>query len=205
MDDAKISRGRLILVCGASGSGKSSLAEALGEAIGCANILHQDNYFLKPFLSYKERVDDSFEGPAHVDWPRLRRDVREALEKSDKSIVEGHLVAADEESAYAAARCDQWLRQCDNASLVVLLRCPPELCKTRRLQRRPREVAEAQELSDYIDRFVLPAFLKYGQPALDALEESCRESSTSVLTFDAAITTVAEQLEILRLAMGDVT
>ncbi|CAL1169243.1 unnamed protein product [Cladocopium goreaui] len=192
MDDAKISRGRLILVCGASGSGKSSLAEALGEAIGCANILHQDNYFLKPFLSYKERVDDSFEGPAHVDWPRLRRDVREALEKSDKSIVEGHLVAADEELAH-------------QASLVVLLRCPPELCKTRRLQRRPREVAEAQELSDYIDRFVLPAFLKYGQPALDALEESCRESSTSVLTFDAAITTVAEQLEILRLAMGDVT
>lgn len=192
MDDAKISRGRLILVCGASGSGKSSLAEALGEAIGCANILHQDNYFLKPFLSYKERVDDSFEGPAHVDWPRLRRDVREALEKSDKSIVEGHLVAADEELAH-------------QASLVVLLRCPPELCKTRRLQCRPREVAEAQELSDYIDRFVLPAFLKYGQPALDALEESCRESSTSVLTFDAAITTVAEQLEILRLAMGDVT
>eukprot|EP00435_Cladocopium_sp_Y103_P071379 s198_g37.t1 len=187
MGDGK--HGRLILVCGASGSGKSSLARALGEAMGCANILHQDNYFMKPFLSYKERVDDSFEGPANVDWPRLRRDVLQALEKESWSIVEGHLVAADEELV-------------NQASLVVLLRCPPELCKMRRLQRRRRAPANAQELADYIDRFVSPAFLKYGQPALEALEETCRATSTPLLTFDTATTTEAQQLENLRLAVG---
>ncbi|CAK9059730.1 unnamed protein product [Durusdinium trenchii] len=151
--------GKLILLCGASGSGKSSLAATLGEAIG-ATLLHQDNYFLKAFVRYQDRVDDSFEGPDHVNWPRLRCDTLEALKASDWVIVEGHLVAGDQELS-------------SHASMVVSLHCPPDLCKARRLQRRKRPEKEEEELADYIDLFVSPAFLRYGRPALDAVEKSC--------------------------------
>ncbi|CAK8989285.1 unnamed protein product [Durusdinium trenchii] len=142
--------GKLILLCGASGSGKSSLAATLGEAIG-ATLLHQDNYFLKAFVRYQDRVDDSFEGPDHVNWPRLRCDTLEALKASDWVIVEGHLVAGDQELS-------------SHASMVVSLHCPPDLCKARRLQRRKRPEKEEEELADYIDLFVSPAFLRSGRP-----------------------------------------
>lgn len=78
---------------------------------------------------YRARLDDAYEGPEHIDWPRLRRDARAA---PGDLVVEGHLVASD-----ALA---------DAASLAVLLRCPPEVCKARRLGRRPRSAEELEEL-----------------------------------------------------------
>ncbi|CAE7319323.1 Ank3 [Symbiodinium natans] len=101
-------RPALILICGPSGSGKSTLAKRLGDELQAA-VIHQDDYFLKPFLRYRDRaalasqaestpsgsqtvqsvcppcptpplpphqskVDDAYEGPANVDWPRLQQD-----------------------------------------------------------------------------------------------------------------------------------
>ncbi|CAE8695947.1 unnamed protein product, partial [Polarella glacialis] len=145
----------LILVCGPSGCGKSTLAEALAFSVQGVALVQQDQFFTRPFVSYSDRSDDSFEGPAHIDWEGLRHSVQLKVESAALVIVEGHLVAVDQELVAMA-------------TLVVTLRCPQDVCKDQRLRRRPRPPQETEELSKYIDRFVWPAFLLYGLPALDS-------------------------------------
>ncbi|CAE7319345.1 unnamed protein product [Symbiodinium natans] len=87
--------------------------------------------------------------------------------------MEGHLLALDEELVSAARLC-------------VILTSTAEVCKSRRLNRRPRPAEELQELEDYFDKYVWPSFVRYGQPALAALEELCRDAGKSLLVLDAA-------------------
>ena len=69
-------------------------------------LLHQDNYFTKPFLPYKKRIDDSYENNSGIDWDRLMVDIQFQLQDASKNdgdgddngahvkivIVEGHLL-----------------------------------------------------------------------------------------------------------------
>ena len=168
----------LVLLCGPSGCGKSSLAAALASAAEASglqcSVVSQDNYFTHRFESYQERADDRFEGPAHIDWAALRRDTAAARQRSGSSgsnqsgercgsrpgfcCVEGHVLATDEVLAAAA-------------SFAVVFEGAEATCRSRRLGRRPRPDEERRVLEKYIVEFVWPAFLRYGRPAQDALEE----------------------------------
>ncbi|CAE7322224.1 udk [Symbiodinium sp. CCMP2592] len=162
----------LILICGPSGSGKSTLAQQLAEQLQ-AVVVHQDHYFLKTFVRYRDRVDDTFEGPENVDWPRLREDVMWHLQQTPV-VAEGHLLAVDQELISAAKLC-------------VILHCTAEVCRSRRLNRRQRPEEELEELADYIDKFVWPSFLQYGQPALTSLEKFCSEAGKPLRVLDASL------------------
>ena len=231
----------LVLICGPSGCGKSSLAKSLAAAlssscssasssssssssssVGGCTVVSQDAYFTQSFESYEGRTDDRFEGPAHVDWAAVRRDVararrqpphrpsspfprrsprrhaatdeRERPEEGGRAaafvVLEGHVAATDGPLAAAA-------------SFAVIFSGSEDTCRARRLGRRARPEKENRVLENYIrtvshpksrasmqqspthpsiysfihsfvgsfSQFVWPAFLKYGKPAQDALEE----------------------------------
>ena len=57
------------------------------------------------------------------------------------------------------------------ASFAVVFEGAEATCRSRRLGRRPRPDEERRVLEKYIVEFVWPAFLRYGRPAQDALEE----------------------------------
>ncbi|CAE7247385.1 unnamed protein product, partial [Symbiodinium microadriaticum] len=138
-----------------------------------AIVVHHDHYFLKTFVRYRDRVDDTFEGPENVDWPRLREDVMWHLQQTPV-VAEGHLLAVDQELISAAKLC-------------VILHCTAEVCRSRRLNRRHRPEEELEELADYIDKFVWPSFLQYGQPALTSLEKFCSEAGKPLRVLDASL------------------
>jgi len=197
----------LCLVTGPSGSGKSSIALELqkqlfvttntnGQQVSVVEVIHQDHYFTKPFLPYKERVDDSFENSSGIDWDCLLADVDSKLagaasrsneddncpEKkhcfnSDASttivIVEGHLLG-DVASLFR--------QKFSTVSILVILlvNCSQESCKQRRLDRRKdRSEDERNELTNYIDDFVWPSFLKYGVDAMNALRQNFSGTTTT--------------------------
>jgi len=185
--------GCVVLICGPSGCGKSTLALALAAAAAPlpAAVVGQDAYFARPFAPYSCRVDDSFEGPEHVDWERLRLAVSEHAKSHRLVAVEGHIVAAD--AALVAM-----------ADLCVILECSHDVCRQRRVNRRERKPEEKLELSKYFDDFVWPAFLKYGLPALGSLQRSCDASGTPVVKLDVAGSRPTQQLvhEILKAGHG---
>eukprot|EP00931_Biecheleriopsis_adriatica_P124482 TRINITY_DN99617_c0_g1_i1.p1 TRINITY_DN99617_c0_g1~~TRINITY_DN99617_c0_g1_i1.p1 ORF type:complete len:226 (+),score=41.14 TRINITY_DN99617_c0_g1_i1:84-680(+) len=176
------SDGLVVLVCGSSGSGKSSLAAMLTKELRDAAVIHQDHYFTQPFMPYKDRTDDSYEGPNHIGFGRLVTDVKQKQAMSPLVVVEGHLVATDKELTSLAA-------------LAVILRCPEDVCKARRLNRRLRSEQETRELEAYIDKYVWPAYLEHGQPALAALEEECEKSGKLCLVFDSPEVSLVEQAQ----------
>jgi uridine kinase len=160
-------------------------------------VIHQDHYFTQPFLSYKERVDDSYENDSGIDWDGLFADVQLQLDGvgddnngdtgSDDGIkmviVEGHLLG------HVAARFREKFFACEKVGvLAVLLEgCSRESCKHRRLERkRERSEEEHRELAKYINDFVWPCFLKYGVPAMDALR---RQFAVEKSTITARTTT----------------
>ena len=201
----------LCLISGPSGSGKTSIASELKNRLSIgfkkkaievdgtdnqsskpgttgiqnpvsAVVIHQDHYFTKPFIPYKERVDNSYENGSGIDWESLMADVQSALEESkygnngiasgDKIptivIVEGHLLGD-------AAALFRERFFCENIGMlgIFLVGCSRESCKRRRLNRRKdRSEEERQELADYIDAFVWPSFVSSGVEAMDALRQA---------------------------------
>jgi len=146
----------LVIICGASGSGKSSLASVLTDLIPCAVCVNQDSFFTQPFKAYSERTDDAFEGPVFVDWPEIERTVKFHHEDGKTVILEGHLVAT--RTALVSA-----------AHVVVILEVSRQTCRARRVHRRARPLDEENILGHYYDTVVWPAFLKYSRPSLDRL------------------------------------
>mmetsp|Transcript_12256 Transcript_12256/g.25861 ORF Transcript_12256/g.25861 Transcript_12256/m.25861 type:complete len:328 (-) Transcript_12256:139-1122(-) len=93
----------LCLITGPSGSGKTSIAlevqkrlladetktktkpetetetETSTMSAKSVVVIHQDRYFTKPFLPYKERTDDSYENSSGIDWDRLVADIESQL------------------------------------------------------------------------------------------------------------------------------
>lgn len=55
--------------------------------------------------------------------------------------------------------------------LIVLIKCPKDTCKSRRLERKKdRTKEERDELENYIDNIVWPSFLIYGRESMEALK-----------------------------------
>jgi hypothetical protein len=82
-------------------------------------------------------------------------------------VVEGHLVGTDGPLVAAA-------------SFVVRLSAAQDVCKRRRVHRRPRPAAEQAELEAHFDAVVWPGHTRYG--GLDALPERCRAAGATLLT-----------------------
>lgn len=184
----------VVLVCGRSGSGKSSLAKAIVAGVGGAEnrgrsvCINQDDYFARPFLEYSKRADDSFEGPDCVDWDGIVAAVANAAGTSALSpsapfvvVVEGHLVAG----------CS---RLVDVADACVVLSASAKICSERRLGRRPRTEEETAELSKYIADVVNPSFVKYGAPALASMKQHFCSTSTSTSRSKSVATTTTRPL-----------
>ena len=208
----------LCLITGASGSGKTSIASNLKEnilknvtehrflngEISSQNrtfikivLLHQDNYFTKPFLPYIERKDDSYENHSGIDWDRLMTDIQ--LHASSKHrvviIVEGHLLGD------ATAKFQQFENDFD--TIAVLVTCQKDTCKRRRLERRYRNEDEKNVLANYIDTFVWPSFLKYGVDAMHSLRtpgidsSACENSNgkSTILEIDSETSSLTANVE----------
>lgn len=162
-------------------------------------VIHQDHYFTKPFLPYKERLDDSYENGSGIDWDGLLADVQFHLKDRSKKnidhcngdnnddagvkivIVEGHLLGD------AAALFRGKFMVCETVGIsilaVVLGGCSQETCKRRRIERRKdRSQDEEKELANYIDVFVWPSFLNYGIDAIDALRRNLIGAATTATT-----------------------
>ncbi len=208
----------LCLITGPSGSGKTRIASELQKclSIGFSKkaievdedddnqisspakqriqnstsvvVIHQDDYFTKPFLPYKERVDDSYENASGINLDSLFADVQSVLEDSEDGndeiargdriptivIVEGHLLGD-------AASLFRQKYFCEDIGIlgVFLVGCSQESCKQRRLDRnKDRSEEERKELADYIDNFVWPSFLSYGVDAMDALRQALAGASS---------------------------
>ena len=80
-------------------------------------------------------------------------------------LVEGHMLGA---------ACAMFLKAFGGTAsiLIVSMDCSKETSKQRRLHRRERSEEETKVLSDYIERYVWPAYLQCGVPALQTLR-SC--------------------------------
>jgi uridine kinase len=56
--------------------------------------------------------------------------------------------------------------------LSVLISCPMEICRQRRLSRQSRSDSEMVQLEHYFDHFVWPGFVEFGRPAMQALRNN---------------------------------
>ncbi len=166
---------------------RSSRTESETRPLLSVVVIHQDNYFTKPFLSYEERVDDSYENGSGIDWERLVSDVRSELGDGEAAgsgietgpkvvIVEGHLLGD------ATILFREKIFSCQNYGIlgVFLVGCSQELCKNRRLARKKdRSDDERKNLSKYIDAFVWPSFLVYGVNAMETLRQDLDAENTN--------------------------
>ena len=66
-------------VCGGTGSGKTTIAEAISHALGPENavIVHQDSYYLdRSLLPSDDRDRINFDHPSAFDWKLFRKQIR---------------------------------------------------------------------------------------------------------------------------------
>ena len=146
-----------VLVTGRSGSGKSTCAPRIAEALDSATLLRQDDFFCGAFTPYAEAEDDVMERPEHIDWDRLCAAVAAAhRDGAAVVVVEGHNLL-----------CCARLRAA--ATLVLCLAAPRDACRERRVARSPRTAAQREVLRSYYDRHVAPAHDRFGGAATRAL------------------------------------
>jgi uridine kinase len=166
----------LVLITGPSGCGKSSIAKGLlqhqmeNKRINDSRIssslvlLHQDNYFVKEFIDYKFRTDDSYEDESGIDWNKLTQDMvyKANNEEVTLVVVEGHILSSSILSASVLEKYDQ--------IYIIIISCEKDICKLRRINRRlDRNVEEQRDLELYYDKYVWPSFLKHGKNAIQSL------------------------------------
>jgi|AntRauTorckE5430_2_1112549.scaffolds.fasta_scaffold02351_2 uridine kinase len=180
----------VILITGASGSGKSTLANRLriemkrsscpGKRV-ISMLIHQDDYFAMPFKPYNERNDLSYEGHQGIDWHQMKAHIQSFINDNGNKldcqnkeeniagcdderiiIVEGHMLGAAADMFHNI--------ETYNGSHVklftVLIDCPRDVCRRRRLRRRSRSNSELDDLTNYFDNYVWPGYIKLGVPAM---------------------------------------
>ena len=125
-------------------------------------LIHQDHYFTQRFKNYADRTDDSFEGPAHLDFKQLYSDVRWAQSQHPIVVVEGHLIGT-------------YIPLYQSADLIITLSKSQAVCKRQRLNRKERTTEEYQQLEDYFDMFVWPGYVKYGMDQMEILATYCAQ------------------------------
>ncbi|GFH43944.1 hypothetical protein CTEN210_00418 [Chaetoceros tenuissimus] len=216
----------VFLITGGSGCGKSTLANRLQDEYLKKDILtkviHQDDYFLLPFLPYSERVDLSYESDQGIDFKKIKSDIsinvnllvneasiacHDDFKKTDEIvlIVEGHMIGAAAEMLYDADTYIQKSKHVTSMNIItVIFDTDRETSKKRRLYRRQRSQKELDELEHYFDTAVWPGYLKYGRPALEALRNipSMDKSSSNITVLELcashSIESHLEKIETIR-------
>jgi len=194
----------LVLIAGSSGCGKSSLSQALAKEFTSIKknnykdivLLHQDHYFTKPFLPYKERMDDSYENDSAVDWEYLVADLHKICTQNQNSnsiiaVVEGHILSYE-------TLCNSFDFFKD--IIVILIKCPRNICKYRRIDRNKRNNEEREELEMYYDKYVWPSYLRYGVPAMQSFRDSQVKNDEKIKMFeiDSDKTSIEENVQKIK-------
>jgi len=136
---------RLIVVCGAMGTGKSTLAAALSEELGI-EVLRTDALRRQEFGASEE--DPGFEGGVYrpelrdAVYQRLFSQAGELLARGESVLLDGSFLSADHRRA--AARLAE--RSKAGSFLLIHCRCPREVAKGRIAERRREgeDVSEAR-------------------------------------------------------------
>ncbi len=138
-----LNQGLVVVVSGCSGSGKTSLAEALAAQFGRSIMLSQDAFYVR------DAPSDAWESPSSFDWDALVAEVQRCAAVYRVVVVEGFCVLSDER---VAALSD----------VVVRIECPMELALQRRLARDreagPNDPANSRH---YFETTVWPAHNRY--------------------------------------------
>lgn len=157
-------------------------------------LLHQDHYFTQPFLPYSQRIDDSYENSSGIDWDNIINDIQTLAESMSAKSAHDHSTNNDDQVSQLSVPSGVILveghllgdmltntqnmrtpvlssfKNCEKI-LIVLIKCPKETCKSRRLERKKdRTKEERDELENYIDNIVWPSFLIYGIESTEALK-----------------------------------
>jgi uridine kinase len=154
----------LLLLCGPSGVGKSAVADAIAATRPGLARISQDAYFGGAFVPYAEALRtgrSDMEAPGHVDWERLRIAALESRVGGCSCLLEGHAVVTD------AALVEE-------ASTIIFLDAPSEVCAARRILRRQRSEVENVDIQTYYQRFVWPAHVLHVRPIAEELAASGR-------------------------------
>ena len=98
----------VVIVTGPSGCGKSTVCAAVAAGLGArlAGVVHQDDHFTGAFVPLDQRVDDTMEGPRHVDFAGIRAAVARQLAQAAGAlvVVEGHTCLCDSDLVAMADR-----------------------------------------------------------------------------------------------------
>ncbi len=206
----------IILITGPSGCGKTTLAqhianyfnnnnndhhrvENLTNHVTKAVVLHQDDYFTKPFIPYKDRKDESYENESGINWMQLQNDIMNGASVSRRSastsintsnansnhhpyhndivmIVEGHLLSSSllttNTSMNNYENNQNTILDTYTKILILLISCNKEKCLYQRLNRNPnRTKEEYNDLKSYYNQYVWSSYLKYGIDAKQSFRD----------------------------------
>ena len=138
----------IVGICGASGSGKRTLAKRIQDSLACTcTIIGQDCYYRSfPHLPFQTRVKLNYDEPAIFDFDEMLQDVR--------TLAEGRSITAKGYDYATHLRADSDTpihpsevlilegihrfydkRLCDMMSLKVYLHVDVDICLLRRIRR----------------------------------------------------------------------
>ncbi len=138
--------GFVVVVSGCSGSGKTSLAEAVAARFVRGKCVSLDAFYRRDLGPY-----ESWESPQSIAWEELLAELERCAAAHRLVVLEGFCVLSDPR---VAARAD----------VVVRLECPREEAMRRRLARDAAAGSEDPGNSAaYFERVVWPAHLAYAR------------------------------------------
>jgi len=169
-------QGLVIGVAGASCSGKTTLAEALGHTLG-APVLKLDDYY-RPLchISYEERCEINFDDPDTIDHELLVEHVRslalgQAVDTPQYDFtrhtrfVESRSIAPSPVLIVEGLFTFCYAPMVDLCAVRIFVEAPDDVCLQRRLD---RDVAErGRTPGEVISRFhghVWPMYMKHIEP-----------------------------------------
>lgn len=141
----------IILITGASASGKSSIAMELSKVLSAVIIPQDAFYNVTEFMlfPYDKVDDDRLEKPDLIDWKKLIKTVK-SIPTSVNVIVEGHCVYTCKELV-------------DLADHKVYIGIDYATCKRRYVSRYADNytIQQLEMKEKYFDKYTWPVHLKY--------------------------------------------
>src|SRR5262245_33149417 len=199
----------IIGICGGTGSGKTTIARAVVEAVGEENVLmlEQDSYYRNlGDMPLDEKHQANFDHPNSIDSDLLvnhikrlkqgepiempvydmvthtRRDRTEALSPKPVVIVEGILIFAER-------------RILDLLDLRVFVDTPDDIRLLRRIRRDIRERGRTLELTlDQYERNIRPMHLEFVEPSKRHADLIIPEGAQTGMAVQALCSMVREKL-----------
>uniref|UniRef100_A0A7S3LM37 Phosphoribulokinase/uridine kinase domain-containing protein n=1 Tax=Aplanochytrium stocchinoi TaxID=215587 RepID=A0A7S3LM37_9STRA len=159
----------LVLITGMSGCGKTTASKQLLEDLNSCSgggsgswvLLSQDSFFCGAFVPFDVALKEGstpIEEPEHVDFEKLKAEVRSKLKQGFSVIVEGHALLSDSELS-------------EQADAIVYIKVDPHTCMNRRIARKGRKSAEINTYKQYFTKFVVPAHERNQLPRINSFPQ----------------------------------